>query len=544
MPVKNYIRNVILVMSGGIGARFGTDCPKQYNYMDGKPVIDYVIEASRRSACVDEIVIVASGDYLDYCRERFNVPVVKGGSTRPESVANGLKYIHENYDCDKLIITNAVCPLASSEQYDKYFRLLDDYDFVLTTWKLAPALHRFDGVRVDRDEFFNVMEPDAYKFRLLYSSFDFENLHKYIFHNMPEDSKGYFCFDYPYTMKLTYSYDLKLLKILYDEFIYIPDKDKTLQTVNGYLSADGTPGIDKWIQNVQMIMAEMAHKYSVNSYAINSQTEANIVYEAHSHKYGDIIFKFTPSSFHFHKEYAYYDSYRECGFMAELIDRDEEYNLLILKMIKPGIQVKFNTDNAELRRFFDNVNKFMLPSECLKGDKLIPDVMSEFDEYSAAAGKFTFELDFRKTAEKKAREIWKKYFEEADKYFLHRDLHKRNILTSGEHNMLAIDPRGAAGPRAFEYVIQFIIELRECTEYLDVNKYNEMIEFFSAYTDKEELLAALYIFWVYKMNDYVFQKHDNNKLAAWCKKCILEIYYGGIEEKIFNDIPPSGLERL
>ena len=110
--------------------------------------------------------------------------------------------------------------------------------------------------------------------------------------------------------------------------------------------------------------------------------------------------------------------------------------------------------------------------------------------------------------------------------------------------MTAIDPRGAIGPRAFEYVIQFIIELRENTAGLDREKYDVMIDFFSRYTGREELLAALYIFWVYKMNDYVFQKKDNNKLAAWCKKCILEIYYGGNEQAVFNDTCPHGLNRL
>ena len=40
---KEYVHNVILVMSGGVGARFGTDCPKQYNIMDNRMVIDYVI---------------------------------------------------------------------------------------------------------------------------------------------------------------------------------------------------------------------------------------------------------------------------------------------------------------------------------------------------------------------------------------------------------------------------------------------------------------------------------------------------------------------
>lgn len=540
--MKSYIKNVILVMSGGTGSRFGADAPKQYCTMENRLVIDYVMDACRKSKKSDAIVIVAAGDYIDFCHERFEVPVVVGGQSRPESVANGIKYVHDNYDCEKLIITNAVCPLATSEQYDRYFDFLDKYDYVLTTWKLAPALHKFDGERVDRDDFFNVMEPDAYRFKKLYSNFDFENMHKYIFHNMPLDSKPMFCFDYPYTMKLTYRHDLKLLKVLYDEIIVNPEKERTLQVVNNYLSADGRQGVSSWVCDVQGVYIEdIAHKYDVTSYSINSQTEANIVYEAQSSTYGNIIIKFTPSDFHFHKEYMFYKLSGK-DVMAECIGFDKEYNAIILKMVKPGYQVKFDSHNPELRAFFDRVNEDLIPEECVKGDKLLPTVMGEFEEYVRCAGRFTHEEKFRKIMEDKAREIWYRYFEKADKFFLHRDLHRRNILKAPGEELRAIDPRGAVGPRAFEYVIPFIIELREY-DHFNEEKYNEMFEYFTKYVSAEELRAALFIFWVYKMNDYVFQKNDNYKLANWCKECILCLYFAGVDENTIIDSEPEGLTK-
>lgn len=513
------------MMSGGVGARFGTDCPKQYNIMDNRMVIDYVIDACRKTKAADEIVIVANEGWVDFIHDRYNIPTVQGGGTRPESVLHGIQYVHDHYDCDKLIITNAVCPLATSDQYDKYFQYLDEFDFVLTTWKLAPALQRFDGVRVDRDEFFNVMEPDAYRFKMLWDNYDFKNLKKYIFHNMPEDSKAYYCFDYPYTMKLTYHHDLKLLKVLYDELIREPENQTTLQIVNKYLSADGTSGIEQWIAKVNMLMKEMVNKYALSSYELNCQTEANIVYEAHSEKMGDIVFKFTPSPFHFHKEYVFYNLSAK-GIMAELIDADEQNCMLVLRTIKPGFQVRFNADNDELRRFFDRVDANMIPASKLEGDDIVPNVLSEFDLYVSCADKYTWEYDLRKYLEKEAYEVWTQNFENAPKYYLHRDLHKRNLLRDGE-NIVAIDPRGSIGPRAFEYVIQFVIELREYAPNLNMELYNQLFSYFAKYVPAKELRAALFIFWVYKMNDYVFQKNDNYFLASWCKQCILDLYYNG-----------------
>ena len=45
--VKANVHNVILIMSGGVGSRFGANCPKQYCMMGGKKIIEYAIDAAR-----------------------------------------------------------------------------------------------------------------------------------------------------------------------------------------------------------------------------------------------------------------------------------------------------------------------------------------------------------------------------------------------------------------------------------------------------------------------------------------------------------------
>lgn len=540
--MKSYVHNVILVMSGGVGSRFGADCPKQYCMMGNRMCIDYVMDACRKTKGIDAIVIVAAGDYVEFCRKRYSVPTVEGGSSRPESVANGLKFIHEIYDCEKLIITNAVCPLATSAQYQKYMETLDEYDYVLTTWRLAPALHRFDGQKVDRDDFFNVMEPDAYRFKKLYDNYDFTNLKKYIFHNMPVDSKPYFCMDYPFTNKLTYPHDIKLLSVLYDELIVKPDKEKAIHAVSHFLAAGGKDDVIKWIYKVQEYIEEFKNTYRLTSYNINAQTEENIVYEAQSIIHGDIIIKFTPSSENFHKEYTYYKLASK-EIMCELIDVDEEYNAIVLKMLKPGFQVEINPQNPEIADFFRKVSEHMIPEEALNGDTTVPNVYDEFFIFQEEASKYTYEFFFRQSMERKALKVWDVYFKDAPKYYLHRDFHKRNLLKAGD-GILAIDPRGAVGPKAFEYVIQFIIELREYPDALNKAKYDELFAFFSQFVDADELRAALFFFWVYKMDDYSFHKKDNYKLANWCKSCLLELYFKGVKAPSDESLMPQGLLKI
>ena len=49
--------NIIIIMSGGVGARFGAPIPKQYNMIAGKPVIEYVMDAAEASKKADKIVV-------------------------------------------------------------------------------------------------------------------------------------------------------------------------------------------------------------------------------------------------------------------------------------------------------------------------------------------------------------------------------------------------------------------------------------------------------------------------------------------------------
>ena len=75
--------------------------------------------------------------------------------------------------------------------------------------------------------------------------------------------------------------------------------------------------------------------------------------------------------------------------------------------------------------------------------------------------------------------------------------------------------------------IMFMTELRENTEQFDSLLYDAMFEFFAKYVDKQRLNAALFVFWVRKLNDYTFHKHDDFKLASWVKDCIVNLYYDG-----------------
>ena len=94
--------NICLLMMGGSGVRFGADRPKQFVEINNKPLFYYILEGLSSSECINRIVVVTHSDWIEYVHEwssKIEVEkiygIVPGGSTRSESVKNGLKKIQE-----------------------------------------------------------------------------------------------------------------------------------------------------------------------------------------------------------------------------------------------------------------------------------------------------------------------------------------------------------------------------------------------------------------------------------------------------------------
>lgn len=492
----------------------------------GGQIIEYALNACRYAQSVDDIVVVTSGEYLEEIHDKYGYHTTEGGENRTVSLANGLKYVAEHYDCEKIIIANAVCPLMKTEQIDSYFRLLDDYDYVLTAWKITSTLGKYDGTLIDRNDYFQCMEPEAYRFKMLYENYRSDYPVPYIFHQLPKKAKGFHCFDYPYTMKITYPHDVKVAEILYREFISGPRQEKTKRSIDTWLSSYGNnDSVGRWIRNLQNYVQELSDKWEIDRCTMNPQTFATSVFEAHSEKYGDVIMKLHAPTGRYEAEVSYYKNSGNNSHMAGLIDYDDDYRAMLIERVKPGLQVKFDPDDRALYELFDDFCENFIAADKVSGIEGIPDIPGEFHERINIAGGYTFMHDFRRKMEGIALKLWDDLFSESEKFFLHRDLHRRNLL-SDYGKIKAIDPLGVIGPKEFEFTISLIIEAKSGRQD-PLKNYQDMMKFYSRYCDYDRLKAAAFITWVHKMDEYVFVKHDNFFLAEWCAEMIHEIFHDG-----------------
>jgi len=94
----------VIVPAAGKGIRMNHSLPKQFLPIGGKPILAHTLLNLNRIPDVDSIIVVVNEGRIRWCREkvvnRFGIEkvkkVIKGGSTRQQSVSNGLKSLEES----------------------------------------------------------------------------------------------------------------------------------------------------------------------------------------------------------------------------------------------------------------------------------------------------------------------------------------------------------------------------------------------------------------------------------------------------------------
>ncbi len=188
--------NIGLILAGGRGTRFGSDHPKQFVEIEKKPLIVHTLEKFSNNNNIDEIFIVCLENYVDELNKiisKYNISKIKniiiGGSTRHESIRNGINYlINNNYDLNsKVIIHNANMPLVTETNINECLSLCDN-DTVVTT---AAKCHGFfyqicNGnnelkIGPDRNELMHAKVPEAMYLKIANDIYNNEKFNEKIY---------------------------------------------------------------------------------------------------------------------------------------------------------------------------------------------------------------------------------------------------------------------------------------------------------------------------------------------------------------------------
>lgn len=180
---ENNSKRYAIIVAGGSGKRFGSEMPKQFLPLDGKPVLMRTIEKFDQAGATIVVVLPVEHQemWMAMCKDdNFAVShtIADGGKTRFESVKNGIAAIENLADGNLVAVHDGVRPLASVELINRC------YDTAQETGSAIPVVNPSDSIRQVMDDGTSqqllrsslraVQTPQTFKVELLRGAYDVE----------------------------------------------------------------------------------------------------------------------------------------------------------------------------------------------------------------------------------------------------------------------------------------------------------------------------------------------------------------------------------
>jgi 2-C-methyl-D-erythritol 4-phosphate cytidylyltransferase/2-C-methyl-D-erythritol 2,4-cyclodiphosphate synthase len=163
---------VALIVAAGRGQRFGSDLPKQYHELLGRPVLARTLAAFAAHPAIAAVcAVIHPDDRSLYERAAQGVPklapAVAGGADRQGSVLNGLQCLATRAP-DRVLIHDGARPLVSAAVIDRAIAALEHAPGAIAALPVSDTLKRADGGRsadtVDRTGLWRAQTPQAFRF--------------------------------------------------------------------------------------------------------------------------------------------------------------------------------------------------------------------------------------------------------------------------------------------------------------------------------------------------------------------------------------------
>jgi 2-C-methyl-D-erythritol 4-phosphate cytidylyltransferase len=166
----------IIIVAGGKGLRMGSDIPKQFLPIGGKPILMRTLERFRDYSEKLQIILVlpiAQQDYWRQLCEQYHFEVkyqlANGGQTRFHSVQNGLALIPD--DVEGVVgVHDGVRPFPSVEVIRNCYEAARTAKAVIPVIPVVETVRHIEGegsVTVPRGDYRLVQTPQTFDIQLL-----------------------------------------------------------------------------------------------------------------------------------------------------------------------------------------------------------------------------------------------------------------------------------------------------------------------------------------------------------------------------------------
>ena len=191
------MRNIAVILAGGIGARVGGNTPKQLlPLQDGKSVLEHAVDAFEQSPYIDEVCIVMHSDYIMHAEQMLLANawqkvrhIIPGGKERWESSVNAIRQfrgerlevkgernncqlpIANNHNAVNLLLHDAARPFVSQEIIAHVCEALEEHEAVTVAIPSTDTVYEMVDGKVaripQRSTIMRAQTPQAFRLNLI-----------------------------------------------------------------------------------------------------------------------------------------------------------------------------------------------------------------------------------------------------------------------------------------------------------------------------------------------------------------------------------------
>ena len=183
------MKNIAVVLAGGVGARVGGAVPKQLLPLgDGRTVLEHSVDAFEHADCVDEVCVVMHPDYIVTVEEMIAKNswqkvkhVISGGKERWESSVNAIRLYQGQLSGvemaeSNILLHDAARPFVSEKIISDVCRALVDHEAVVVAVPSTDTVYEMQEGCVaripNRSTIMRAQTPQAFRLGLIARAYE------------------------------------------------------------------------------------------------------------------------------------------------------------------------------------------------------------------------------------------------------------------------------------------------------------------------------------------------------------------------------------
>lgn len=223
------MKKYAVIVAGGVGNRAGGSVPKQFQLIEGIPMLWWSVRAFHEEDPATKIILVLHPGFFDlwdilYSElpeedRKIDVHISCGGRSRLESVKNGLMSVDRDGD-SYVAVHDAARPMVTATLIRNGWDEVVKAKAAIPVMQVTSSIRKLDAegsVAVPRKDYVEVQTPQFFESKLLIDAYE-----QPLTEDMTDDAsvaeaaghKIKLFYGYPYNIKVTNNLDIKIAELL------------------------------------------------------------------------------------------------------------------------------------------------------------------------------------------------------------------------------------------------------------------------------------------------------------------------------------------